>query len=227
MPGFYAALWNNRRMSKRVNFLLALLVVTSATLAGWWLSQSSRPEAPQLTHGTLIEPARVLADFELVDAAGGRFGSADLKGGWHLLFFGFASCPDVCPFTLATLHEASLALDDLPTAKRPRVVMVSVDPERDDPARLTAYVSHFDPDFLGVSGTREQLDRLTGDLGVPVLIGAPDQGGYYSVDHGAALFLIDPRGQLRAILSAPHEPAGIADSVRAVVAFTTTMDDPA
>lgn len=214
-------------MTRRANLLLALLVVTSATLAGWWLSLSSRPEAPQLKHGTLIEPARVLADFELVDAAGGRFGSSHLKGGWHLLFFGFASCPDVCPFTLATLHEAMVALDDLPTAQRPRVVMVSVDPDRDDPVRLMAYVRHFDPDFLGISGTRDQLDRLTGDLGVPVLIGEPDQGGYYSVDHGAALFLIGPRGQLRAILSAPHDPAGIADSVRAVVAFATAVDGPA
>ncbi|MGA0027882.1 MAG: SCO family protein [Steroidobacteraceae bacterium] len=214
-------------MTRRANLLLALLVVTSATLAGWWLSLSSRPEVPQLAHGTLIEPARILADFELVDAAGGRFGSADLEGGWHLLFFGFASCPDVCPLTLATLHEASVALDDLPTAQRPRVVMVSVDPGRDDPARLTAYVRHFDPDFIGVSGTRDQLDRLTGDLGVPVLIGEPDQGGYYSVDHGAALFLIDPRGQLRAVLSAPHEPAGIADSVRAVLEFSSAVDEPA
>lgn len=214
-------------MSGRVNLLLALLVVTSATLAGWWLSQSRRPEAPQLVHGTLIEPARTLADFELVDAAGGHFGSDDLEGGWHLLFFGFASCPDVCPLTLATLHEARVALDDLPTALRPRVVMVSVDPGRDDPARLAAYVRHFDPDFIGVSGTRDQLDRLAGDLGVPILIGEPDQAGHYSVDHGAALFLVDPRGQLRAILSAPHEPVGIADSVRAVLEFATAVDDPA
>lgn len=214
-------------MSTRANLLLTLLVVASAALAGWWLSSSTRPEVPQLAHGTLIEPARLLADFELIDAAGGRFGSDDLQGGWHLLFFGFASCPDVCPLTLATLHESAVALDDLPGTWRPRVVMVSVDPGRDDPARLTAYVEHFDPDFIGVSGTRDQIDRLTGDLGVPVLIGEPDQGGYYSVDHGAALFLIDPRGRLRAVLSAPHEPAGIAESVRAVLKFAAAVDDPA
>lgn len=225
MRGFYAALWDNRRMSKHLNLSLTVLVVIAATLAGVWLSWSPQPEPPQLAHGTLIEPARPLPDFELVDTAGTRFGSDDLAGAWHLLFFGFASCPDVCPLTLATLHEASTQLGELPSDQQPRVVMISVDPGRDDPARLTAYVQHFDPGFIGVSGTREQLDGLASHLGVPVLIGQPDDGGYYSVDHGASLFLVDPRGQLRAILSSPHEPAGIAESVRAVLEFVAETAD--
>jgi protein SCO1/2 len=166
-------------------------------------------------------------EIELVDTAGTRFGSDDLAGAWHLLFFGFASCPDVCPLTLATLHEASTQLGELPSDQQPRGVMISVDPGRDDPARLTAYVQHFDPGFIGVSGTRKQLDGLASHLGVPVLIGQPDDGGYYSVDHGASLFLVDPRGQLRAILSSPHEPAGIAESVRAVLEFVAETADPA
>lgn len=213
-------------MPRTLNLAVTVLIVLSAAVAGWWLSAARQPLAPQLGNGTLIEPARQLAEFELVDAAGSRFGSDHLQGGWHLLFFGFASCPDVCPLTLATLHEASGKLADLPAAQRPRVVMISVDPARDDPARLAAYVQHFDPSFAGITGTREQLDGLARDFGVPILIGQPDAGGYYTVDHGASLFLVDPRGRLRAILSAPHEPAGIADSVRAVLGFATSQDDP-
>jgi protein SCO1/2 len=180
--------------------------------------ESSRNDVT-LAHGTLLGEPRSLPSFTLTDTANRPFGNANLMGGWMLLSFGFTHCPDVCPTTLASLVAARRLLADLPAAVQPRIALFSVDPLRDTPDALRAYVSFFDPQMIGVTGPVKEVDDFMQRLGVAVLRGKPGaEDGGYEVSHTASVFVVDPRGRLVAILSAPHTAAGVAADFRAIVA---------
>lgn len=199
--------------------LLILLVALGATLAGaiaarWWLDQRNAPLVTQ--SAAVYQEPRALPDFALVAHDGTAFGPAQLRGHWTVLFFGFTNCPDVCPATLAQLTAVRRRLADLPAAQQPHVVMVSVDPKRDTPARLAQYVPYFDPSFVGVTGTPATVEALTKRMGVAVHVG-PERDGTYTVDHTAALFLVGPDGRLAAVFPTPHVADTIAADYRAIV----------
>lgn len=197
-----------------------IAVIAIAVLAGaataWFTMRHDEPTA--LAQATLFDAPRPLPEFRLVDHAGRPFDRERLRGRWHFLFFGFTHCPDVCPTTLATLAAVRSRLRDLPASVRPGVVLVSVDPARDTPQALANYVPHFDPEFIGVTGDAETISAFTRDLGVAVMIGAPEADGGYTVDHTAALFLIDPDGNWSAVFGTPHSADAIAGDFRAIAA---------
>jgi protein SCO1 len=203
-----------------VNRAALVVLVLAATLAGVGaaLVVTRSPEPPALEQATLFETPRPMTEFSLVDHEGRPFDLARLRGHWTFLFFGFVNCPDVCPTTLATLAEARRIASDLPAATKPSVVLVSVDPGRDTPDVLGRYVAHFDPSFTGVTGRPESIEALTRDLGVAVILGPPDAGGNYSVDHSAAIFLVDPQARLAALFGTPHEAPVIARDYQSIVA---------
>jgi len=209
-------------MNKSSQVVVGAAVAIVAALAGMLLSRSlvqPAAQAPALAVGTWLEPGRPLPDFMLVDQAGNAFGSERLRGQWSVLFFGFTSCPDICPTTLTTLGSFEKSLQDLPTANRPQVVFVSVDPQRDTPERVDAYVKFFSPTIRGITGTPDGIAALAGALHVPYAVTAlPD--GNYTVDHSSALFLVDPEGALRAVFSAPHDASKLAADFRQVVGRT-------
>ena len=201
-------------------FLVAALIVAgvlAGITAGYFFSGPGA-EPPTLERATLFATPRALPDFALVDQAGRNFGLSQLRGHWTFLFFGFVNCPDVCPTTLATLAEARRLLADLPPGERPEVALVSVDPARDTPDVLGRYVSHFDPAFKGVTGSADSINALTKHLGVAVVVGPPAADGSYSVDHTAAIFLIDPTASQVALFGSPHDAAVIARDYRGIVA---------
>jgi len=187
-------------------------------MAGMWLARERVPELPELRHATLFPSGRPLPAFGLVDQHGGSFGPERLRGHWTFLFFGFTQCPDVCPTTLATLAAARRELADLPAEEQPAVVLVSVDPQRDTPARLAEYVRFFDPGFTGVTGEADAIAAFTRELGVAVIVGEPDASGQYTIDHTATLFLVGPDGSLAAVFGTPHSPDGIAGDYRRILA---------
>ncbi len=196
-------------------------VVLTAALAGaaaaFFLTRA-RDAPPALDRATLFETPRPLPYLALVDHAGRAFDLERLRDRWTLLFFGFVSCPDICPTTLATLAEARRMLADLPADRLPQVVFASVDPKRDTPAALARYVAHFDPSFVGITSRRNSMDDLTRHLGVAVIVGTQAADGSYSVDHTAAIFLIDPEARLAAVFGTPHAAATIARDYRGIVA---------
>jgi protein SCO1 len=212
-------------MSRTQSIALAALVAIVAVVAGMLLSRALLPGSagsqPVLVSGTLLEPPRPLPPLEFTDQAGQRFDKTRLQGHWSLLFFGFTSCPDVCPQTLGILAQAEKRLADLPAAQRPQIVLVSVDPQRDTPAQLATYVRFFSPSFTGITASREATDEFARQMGVPVAI-TPLDNGSYTVDHSAAIFLVDPNGALRALFSTPHSPQKIADDYRRITASTSS-----
>lgn len=201
----------------RVIAIAAVFIALLAGIATAFLVTRGEPP-PALDRATLFEASRPLPEFALVDQGGARFDADRLRDRWTLLFFGFTHCPDVCPTTLATLAEVRRQLADLPPAARPEVVLVSVDPARDTPELLARYVRHFDPAFTGATGSPEAIGALTRDLGVAVFVGAPAGDGNYTVDHSAAVFLVDPSAAMTALFGTPHEAGAIARDYRRIVA---------
>ena len=206
--------------AKTLRTLSLLAAGLVAALAGAWLARAwlGAPGGPPATRAAAVytEP-RPLPAFELVAHDGSRFDRARFLGHHTLVLFGFTNCPDLCPTTLVELARAERLLADLPAARRPVVVMVSVDPGRDSPAVLAAYVPHFDPAFVGVTGADPDIATLAAALGAAYQRG-PERDGSYAVDHTAALFLIDPEARLLAVFPTPHEAATIAHDYRAILA---------
>ena len=146
--------------------------------------------------GEVIEPPAPAPDFTLRTADGKSFRLSDQRGNVVLLYFGYTSCPDVCPTTLAQLADVKAQLGE--AAARLRVALVTVDPERDTPQRLRIYTQAFDPTFLGLTGSKQTLGKVWKAYGVFAekkrLAGSPLG---YLVDHSAKTYVIDAEGRLR------------------------------
>jgi protein SCO1/2 len=197
------------------------ILVIVAFAAGLILARLVTPvreAAPQTERATLLPEPRPLPALALSDQDGHALAPDFFKSHWTLVFFGFTQCPDICPTTLATLAQVSKQLADLPPMQRPRVLLVSVDPERDPPEHLAAYVRFFDPGFMGATGSLEATAAAAAAFGVPYAkVTMPDGG--YTMDHGSGLFVVGPSGGIVAFLSAPHDAAVIARDYRKVVAW--------
>lgn len=199
----------------------ALVMLAFVALgAGMILAVIRAPEPPQVP-GLLWPDPPVVASFALESATGGPLTEAALRNRWTLLFFGFTHCPDVCPTTLAVLKQAVAKLKDDPLYRdKGQVILISVDPERDSPEKLATYVHYFNPEFLAATGSDAALNALTGPLSV-IRAKVPDGKDSYTVDHTAAIFLIDPALRVLGRFSPPHDPASLAAGFRAISAFGT------
>jgi protein SCO1 len=206
-----AALWDNLCMTVRnraaIFLLTCLLVVIGIGAIVYWHHGEPNPPA-NLATGTLIIPGRALKDFSLIDHHARALGRTQLRGHWSLLYFGYSHCPDVCPVTLATLAQFVKQLRQVPTAPEPSVIFISVDPERDTPAQLAAFVPYFDSAFLGASAEPAQLRPLLRDLGIA--LGKPNGAkGEYTIDHSGAVIVIAPDVSIRAVLTGPLTAAAL------------------
>jgi len=178
----------------------AAIVVAAVVIGGasaWWMTSR---EAMVLAAGTALTPPRAIADFKLTDHRGDAFTQASLRGRWNLLFTGFTHCPDLCPATLALLAE----LDRRLPAGSVQPIFLSVDPERDTPAVIAAYVAHFGPRLIGVTGAPQDIERFTTQLGL-AQVKNPGVGSDYTVDHSTALVLIDPAARIAGYFTPPHD----------------------
>ena len=166
---------------------LALLLAVS-------LSGCGKTTSPQFK-GTDITGASFGRDFALQDHNGQQRRLADFKGKAVAIFFGYTHCPDVCPTTLNDLKGAFKLLG--PDAARVQVLFVTVDPERDTPEVLSKYLPFFDPTFLGLLGTPEQVAQAAKEFKVHFDKQGQSSAGGYSVDHTAATYVFDTQGRIR------------------------------
>lgn len=203
--------------ASRALIIAVVILALCATAAGFWAAVSlfGRDDGPvqdRLRAGTLLPTPKVLKGFSLVDQDAKPYGSEDLRGHWTFIAFGYTSCPDVCPTTMATFAALAGRLSGEEGAPPARFLLISVDPERDDPARLAQYVRYFDPGFLGATGSHEQLRGLAGQLGVLYeRVEGADTAMGYLVDHSASILLLDPQVRLAAIFGTPHDPRAMAE----------------
>ena len=134
-----------------------------------------------------------------------------------IVFIGFTFCPDVCPMTLTQLGQAQRQWEDIPDGVRPRVLFVSVDPERDSPDRIGDYISAFHGDTLGATADIPALEEFTRSLSLVFMkVPAPDglPADQYSIDHSSAMALLDPQARMAGVLQGPLDPEAIAADLR-------------
>jgi len=207
-----------------MNKLTTTLMFAAAIVAmaiGIWFGQQNDMSAqnaikPEVIQGAIYPSAKTLSDFELLNQHSDKATKADLLNHWSIVFVGYTHCPDVCPTTLAVLNQ----VDEFMSAQNiqaPTIVFLSIDPQRDTPSVLKPYVEYFNKNILALTGDPAEVKKLTQQLnavyrkakGASGDINADD----YLMDHSSALMLINPKGDLQSILTAPHTPANIIDSI--------------
>jgi protein SCO1/2 len=150
-------------------------------------------------HATDITGAEFGKDFQLTDFNGHPRTLSDFRGKVVVIFFGYTHCPDVCPTTLSELAAAVKRLG--PDGGKVQVLFVTADPERDTAEILKAYVSAFDPTFLGLRGTPEETARVAKDFKVIIQKNAGAEANNYTVDHSSGTYIYDASGKLRLYVS--------------------------
>ncbi|MDN3519098.1 SCO family protein [Aquisalimonas lutea] len=155
--------------------------------------------------------------FELTAETGKTVTEEDFSGKVNLLFFGFTSCPDVCPNTLGRLSQV---LRELSPSQRGnvRILFVSVDPQRDNPSRLAEYTDAFGEQFVGMTADQSTLRELTGRYYTTFSYGESDREGNYTVQHNGSVFVFDRDDRARLKITASGVGGIPSDSVNAIVA---------
>jgi protein SCO1/2 len=195
-----------------ITLLLGLAIAAGLALA---LRNTWGPAAPLAA--TVLPVGNELPDFALLDHEGEPVDRTVFEGQWDVVFFGFTHCPDICPATMTVLGQAKRELAAQGREPLPRVVFVSVDPERDTPEAMARYIAYFGDGNLGLTGELGELSKLTDALGI-FFQKAGDDDGAYGVDHSTVVLLIDPRGRLKALFTAPHDVANLVHDLPLIMA---------
>lgn len=192
----------------RTSYRLTLIAIGLVALVVGWYSAGQ------------LQPARADRGLEgfggdfTLESAAGPVSLADFRGKAVALYFGYASCPDVCPVSLANMAAAFQAL---PADARDRVqgVFVSVDPERDTPQVAQAYAQAFDPRIVGVTGAVDALQRISRSYGALFAkVEMADSAMGYAMDHSSVIYVIRPDGVVHSLVQHGTAPAQIAGQLR-------------
>jgi protein SCO1/2 len=213
-------------MNEKKSQQLRIIVIAGvALLAGFWLgfhTENQPHEQPPEIYGTLLPTPKPLTTFHLTSQNNQPFTEKSLLGNWSLVFVGYTNCPDVCPTTLTALQQ-SVELMQTRSITVPKIIFISIDPERDTPEVLSKYIAYFNKDFMAATGSEAELTNIRTQLSAHSRKVAGASGDInewdYLMEHTAALILINPRAELQAFLSAPHIPEQIVESVQRSVQY--------
>lgn len=161
---------------------------------------------------TDLEPAEPIADFTLTNTAGEPVEFADFQGKWVMLYFGFTFCPDFCPATLLNFKQIKSELGE--DAENVTFMMISVDGERDTPEALLDYLERYDPEFVGLTGTEDELTPVVSEFGAQFQKRENPGSEYYTVDHTVSIFLINPQGEWTTLYSYGTEVETIVEDLK-------------
>ncbi|KTC82335.1 SCO1/SenC family transporter protein [Legionella cherrii] len=196
--------------AKSVTFTVVVLLALAGLFSGIFVGQHfhfKKKIDVTTFHGTYLENPRPVNRFQLTGIDEKSFDNKSLKGKWTLMFFGFTNCGYVCPTTMAELTKMYHILEDKGVKNLPRIVMISIDPERDSPEKLRGYVTSFHPNFYGARGDEESIKSMTREMGIAyakVVEKGVDDATNYDIQHSGALMLFNPQGELNAFFTTPH-----------------------
>jgi protein SCO1/2 len=209
--------------NRKIGFILVIALAAGLGLlaAQKYFGTSARaPQWPETKSVTLFPQPRALPAFSLRQSDGTQLAPGELNGHWTLVFLGFTYCPDVCPTTLAELAKAQNQWKSLPDSTRPRVLFVSVDPERDTPTRIGEYAHAFHADTLAATADVPALENFARSMmfvfqKVPGtdFERNPDD---YTMDHSANIAVLDPKGRMAGFIKPPFQPRAIAEDLAAL-----------
>ncbi len=147
-------------------------------------------------------------DFELIAHTGETFRLSDIQGKVGLIFFGFTHCPDVCPNTLVDIQRLLASLKE--QSSHLQILFISVDPKRDTPEILDSYVSYFNKNIIGLTGTQEQVNQVLEQYHGTVSFKGDTDSTTYSVEHVANMYLINKQGEVASIIL-PRTPFAVLE----------------
>ncbi|VAW59196.1 Cytochrome oxidase biogenesis protein Sco1/SenC/PrrC, thiol-disulfide reductase involved in Cu(I) insertion into CoxII Cu(A) center [hydrothermal vent metagenome] len=197
-----------------------IILVLAAMAGGAWLGQSTLSDKdtlqPDRIQGAIYPQAKIINDFVLQNQNNEKFTKASFLNHWSLVFVGYTNCPDVCPTTLAVMGQIADTMQQQ-NIQPPQITFLSIDPDRDTSRVLKPYIEYFNKDFTALTGSLEEITRLGRQLNVVFRKSAGADGKItadnYLMDHSSALMLINPEGNLQSILTAPHTPGVIIESI--------------
>lgn len=204
---------------KGIQRTIAIIVAVVAVLMGLLVNKILTPrvlsDAELAANGAVVfDKPRIIKPFELIDQDNQPFTLERLQGQWTLMFFGFTTCPDICPTTLSTLSNWIATLD-ADIARNTQIIMVTVDPARDTPDQLKTYMAYFNEDFIGVSGEFLNIKRLTDNVNVAFNKVQLDDD--YTVDHSGNLVLVNPFGHYHGFFKPPFVLSGLKLTYQSIV----------
>ena len=164
----------------------------------------------------LIEPARDLGSFNLIDSNEKEFLPQDFEGKWNVLFFGFTFCPDICPITMRMLSRIEKEIDSQELDKI-RIFLVTVDPDRDSPDQLKVYLENFSENFIGLTGGLDQIYNFATRVNAPFSPISNSKDPHYTVDHTGSIILINPEGNYAGFFRAPHNQDDVKKAILDIV----------
>ena len=209
---------------KKTALIILFAVLTPLVIVGFLQSNHENgllKNLPQDIKTVSVVPPVRISDFSLVSHKDTKISLSDLKGKWSFVFFGYTSCPDICPATLAQLALVNKMIKKNYSDKtKPMFYFVSVDPARDTPKRLAGYITYFDKDFIAMTGDNEDVVlTFEKQFGAYHRYGHKDSHGNYSVQHSADIFLVDPNGDVVAKFQPPMNIPQIAQQYSEIVDF--------
>ncbi len=193
------------------------LVVAGAVFVAWLAAPNSGPETPLETRAGWPERADIGGGFELVDHTGRTVTDRDFLGRFRLIYFGYTSCPDVCP---TTLQRMTLALNRLngDEVRQLQPLFISIDPERDTPEVMASYVENFHPRLIGLTGSPEQVAKAAKAYRLYYSAVEKEGDDHYLMDHTSFVYLISPDGDLLELMPDETTPVEMAATIREAVA---------
>ncbi len=180
-------------MSRKNLFILTVGVFLGATLAGFLLTRLF----PYAFHGVILQAPELAPNFSLTDYTGSPTSLKRFDGKLIILYFGYTNCPDVCPASLGVLSQALKLLGK--KADKVQVLFITVDPARDTAERLVTYLTHFNPNFIGLTGSPEEIAQVASLYGVYFEAQPSESKGIYWMDHTASTMVIDQEGRLKLV----------------------------
>ena len=197
---------------QRQLWITVIVAAIVAIIIGFVLHlKSQHPEQKMaLENGTILPTPLALDPFKLTGSNGNAITNDSLRGHWTLIFFGFTHCPMICPTTLAAINQAYQQINTTAQAHAPQVLFISVDPERDTPTVIRRYLANFNPNFLGATASKAQLDALAKQLGVAYMKALKSDDPNYDIQHTGSILVINPQGEWVAVLSSPKSSNTIA-----------------
>lgn len=158
---------------------------------------------------------KIGGDFALTNQANQPFSLNDARGKVVILFFGFTHCPDICPNTLGAVQTALNQLGE--QSNQVQTIFFTVDPKRDTPETLAAYLKYFDSDFIGLTGTSDEIDKVVKQFQGFYSYAGDVSGGQYTVDHTSNLYIINTIGEVTNIIPYGFPPQAITNAIEAIL----------
>lgn len=203
--------------------ILTILMVCLSAFALWFAFNPHFFQKPAsntvITHATdsestmtQLQPPRALIDFSLIDSEGKPFDKTALQGHWTLLFFGYATCPGICPHTLRILKTVWTEgkLD-----QKLQFIFVTLNAKKDSPENLKAFLSQFNPHFKGLTGDMKTIEALSKNCSIYYFDDPKAKQTF--IDHSATLLLINPKAELQALFSPPHEAQKLLTALKQIL----------